>query len=214
MTEVWEDAEIFCVHGTSKDGFPFAAAGLCEAGTKARWEKAMTRFAGVPMNSASPYTVDLNLAASLDGYRNSSLLLVCAACCVDGPFPPDARTGGVIGEPGVDDASADGQEERTKSGARGIACPGGPGVFVGPRERPEALRRAVDGLAGMICGPTEAGITDALTRAGVRGPALVVFDGSGRSARGAVYARDGRGDVLCHVLPARPENVRGPENPL
>lgn len=201
MADSLKEAEIFSVTGTTKDGAPFAAAGFCAAGTTKHWEDAVSRFSNVPVKSSSIYTVDLNLAMCLANYQGSSLFLAAVCCDTGSDFGTDERTGGVIGEPGIDDESADSVVSWTNKGFPGVAVPGGPGIYAGENEDPDALIRASEELSKILPDPSEEGISEAIKKAGISGPVLAVFDGSGKGAHGAVYARDGAGKVLCEILP-------------
>ena len=144
----------------------------------------MIRLEALDVPSQDIYEIDRRLAEKLADISGPGHLIAGASWDAGVPLPKRVRTGGVLGCPDREIASAAGEVEALPEGFSLFALPGGPGLAaLAPEERTKRVLQRIQ-AEGF---PDEAAILSILFESGISA-GLLVFDGTGAAAYGYVLA--------------------------
>ena len=176
----------FAVSLRTRQGCPLAVGGLCLPERTEDWRRRVAELEALGVTSQDLYEIDYALAQAIGAISDETLLLAGASIDSGARLPAGARTGGVLGRPRDEIASADGQVEQLPDGFFQWALPGGPGLAAAAPA--EAVMAALEALRVLEGPPEEAAVRGILQEQGISA-GVVVFDGTG--GRGFLLALSG-----------------------
>ena len=165
-------------------GYLLGVGGLCLAGSEAACQEAMGALAELKLADQGIYEVDYALARAIQAHAPLELHIAGATLATGADLPDGVRTGGVLGSPREEIASAEEALEPLPEGLFQCAIPGGPGIVA--QAPKEAVTQALEGLR-QLGSPSCRGVLGILEQASIP-TALVVFDGTGSGAHGCLLA--------------------------
>ena len=166
-------------------GYRLGVGGLCPAGRAADCAAALAPLAALELSGREDiYQVDYLLARAIQTHAPQELAVAGATLATGQRLPQGARTGGVVGSPREEIASAGEALEQLPQGFCQCAIPGGPGLVA--QAAPEAVAQALEELR-RLKPPSRREVLAILARAAIP-TALVVYDGTGSGAHGFLLA--------------------------
>ncbi|MCL1992743.1 MAG: hypothetical protein FWG66_07335 [Spirochaetes bacterium] len=173
----------FALRLQARCGTPLLAGVLCRAGFERQSRRDILSLYALEFSAGeSIYDIDYKLAQAVKKHCGEYICAAGVSACL--PWAQN-RTGGIIGSPHLEVASADGRLEPIGESLFLQTFPGGPGYVALCHEK-TALEELALGLADGLS-HDQPGVLAKLLRGISIDTFLIVTDGSGANAKGSVF---------------------------